>query len=112
MKLAIEYLKKQFEIFGIMYAKDFVIIPVTTVYIHDGYDSRSMEFANDLCKVNFYPQKNLSKKQFKSVSKYLKSNFNMNRTDHYFIDNGDKFILQVSLGDFYRNRILKDILDE
>lgn len=110
MKLAIEYLKKQFEAFGITYAKDFDIIPITkSLYTHDKYKYLP---SVDLHKLNFYPQKNLSKKQFMSISNYLKSNFDMAKSDHYFCEIGERFIIQVSLVDFYRNRILKDILDE
>jgi len=110
MNLAVEYLKKQFKIFGITYTKDFVIIPMTkSLYTHDGYKYPP---SVDLYKINFYPQKSLTNSQFSNISNYLKENFDMSKSDHYFTDQGDRFIIQVCLGNFYRNKILKDILDE
>jgi FMN-dependent NADH-azoreductase len=97
MNLAVEYLKKQFEIFGITYAKDFVVI-------HMKRSNRT--------KILFYPKTNLNKNQFTGILDYLKSNFDMSVPDNYFVDGGDIFIISIPLWDFYRNKILKDILDE
>jgi hypothetical protein len=104
IEYVVDYFLSLFKSFGICFKDD------KSHYIMH-MDSLYNFGKKDLYKINFYPVSPLTNKQFQSIINYLEKNFNLSDKQNYFTDQGDRFIIQVEINNFYRNLKLNQILN-